>query len=164
MTQQELIDLTHQQATTKEQIHKAKRSANKELRKEHKILLRVFDVVFVLMILANVGALVLTNMLVMKANPTQELTELNPIAAEQYEFVSALDVHPVQLVWGAIIGAYFHILAYFGMTLIWLYFRFFSNNRKKLYQGMMLLTFWGSALFMDFFNNFGLWIGRTIWG
>jgi hypothetical protein len=162
MTQQKLIDLYHQKATLKENIHQAKREANRDLRKEHKTLVRVFDFIFVLMLLANIGALVLTNALVIKKEPTKQLVELNPIAAEQYGFESAAEVYPIEKVWSAILAFYIHIIVYAGMIATWLYIRFYSINRSNFYRGMFVILFWGCALFLDFFNNLGLWIGKVL--
>ncbi|KKN60169.1 hypothetical protein LCGC14_0534600 [marine sediment metagenome] len=159
-----LMNLYKHQVVLKEEIGKEKREINRELRRENKTLFRIGDVLVILMVLFNIGALVITNALVLKVNPEETFTEVNPVAAEVYEFVPATDVAPVNVVYGFILAFFFHIMAYTALITYWMYNRFYIVERKKLYHTLVLLTIWSMLILTDFFNNLGFYIGRLIWG
>ena len=159
-----LASLGAEQYILKERIREAKKECNRDLRKEHKTLFRVFDIVIIFIILANVGAMVLTNILVIRQDPNVVLTEANPITAEIHDFVPSTDRYPKGLVFGNLIGFSITVVVYVLIIGFYLYTRFYSVVRKQLYQNMITMTFLGMAIFLDFFNNLGIYIGILIWG
>ena len=160
----DLIELGKQQVMIGEKITAAKHEINRNLRKEYKILFRVCDILIVLMILSNIGAVVLTKALVVKNKPDIVLVEANPVAAEQLDITSAISVKPKSLVYGFIISFYMQVIIFASIISYYIYQRFHVIDRRKLYTNMVAILFFFLFLFMDFVNDLGLYLGKLIWG
>ena len=139
-----------------EEIRETKKLMHKEFMQEHKIKIRFLDISFILIILFNLGALVITNAMAMKA--PKVLYELNPVAAENH----GLELHPEsrKLMTMIITQMYFWAIL----------FAFYIYNRITLYNhfGIYVLGFviilYLTVTGFDFLNDFGFWIGRMIYG
>jgi len=69
----------------KERKKKIKEKHHKFVKDNRKVLLWL-DIAFVIIILFNLGALLITNALVIKDEPTKEIMEANPVASEIHGF------------------------------------------------------------------------------
>lgn len=160
-----LMDLYKEDILLKEKINGVERYANKELRQEYKTLFMVCDILVVLMILANVAAFILTNALAVKAEPNKPILEANSVAAKLHGFKPATEVYSKSKVYGFMIAFLFRGFIYAVIIGYYIYYRFHIIARKELLQKVSaVVLIWGVMLFLDFFNDFGLWIGKLIWG
>lgn len=132
----------------------------KNFRENHRGWILSLDMLMIACILFNIGALVITNMLVVKEVPDIEFVEMNPVAGEVQGFKTApTNVAIVFLVmvvkqciaWSVLIGCYVYLRQTNKTSREFWYLTFF----------MIFITFF---LGYDFFNDFGFLIGNLIWG
>ena len=135
-----------------------KKQLHRDFIKVNKTLVRVCDILLILAILFNIGAIVLTNMLVMKVEPTTVIVEANPVQAKNL----GIEAHP---------GGYAElaklIIPFLYWTVVVLLFLFW---RRVMYSDAILnlLLVWGVYLALltalDFFNNLGFLLGKSMFG
>ena len=120
---------------------------------KYKWLLRLCDVMFVLALLFNFGALALTNALVVKQDSV--FLENNPIVAEANDY----ELHPEHmsnlLIFVVSIIPYFCII---GSYLLW---RCTVRTKVSLVFGTLAVSWVFMLLTSDFFSNLGYFIGRA---
>jgi hypothetical protein len=126
--------------------------------KNHKKTLILLDIAFVLAILSNFGALLLTNMMVIKEEPNIVLMETNPIASKIHNF----EQHPEgsSLMLKFVINCLLWSLIIFG----YVYTRIKVKTKKDFDYLIFFTIFVWYTLTYDFINNLGLYIGKLIWG
>lgn len=143
---------------TNQRIKDCRRELHKEYLQSNKLKLRVLDIAMIMVILFNFGALVITNALVVKVNPTEPLMEANPIQSKMNgyvqnprgaEILNALLKQAV--IWFILIGAYLHL-------------RYNIFKERVYYAVFGLVLFYVILTSLDFFNDFGFWIGRMMFG
>lgn len=120
----------------------------------YKNLLKICDILFILAILSNFGAIVLTNALVVHKNPNVILLENNPAAAATYGY----EEHP-----NAITNLLMFLLAvvpYFMLISCYLYWRFNVERPIYIWFGVIAISWLFILLASDFFNNLGFYLGR----
>ena len=116
----------------------------------------ILDIFFILTILFNVGALVITNILVIKNAPESKFVEDNKAASERFGFEYGNEVR--------FSGYILHCLCWAILIFIYVLRRANVHNALTYWW----LTFW--IIFMvtftafDFFNNFGYWLGKVFYG
>ena len=120
---------------TKSILRNQKRKLSKIFKSENKIKFRMLDILFFSLILFNIGALVITNMLALKTQPDAQFMEGNPATAENYELVEAPDARPFMT------GFIIHIIAWSYIIGWYLYNRIYLHTKSEFY----------------------LFIGRSIW-
>ena len=160
----EFGNLHNQQLELKEKIYKAKRELNNQLRKDYRWLFRICDILIVLMILSNIGAVVLTNAIAIKNHPETKIVEANPVAAERYELLPATSIKPKQQVYGWIMAFFLEVIVFAAIVSYYVYKRFHIIYRNELFYLMIWAFGVFTFLFMDFANDLGLYIGKMIWG
>lgn len=143
-----------------EALKKEKKKLNKNLLRKNKKLIFILDILVIVAILFNVGAMMTTNALVVRENPEKEFKEANPIAAKNNNFVAP--PKPVAMV----IMTGFYIQAIGWIVLIGLYL----YNRQTFFKEEGL---WGLAIIaliifvflgLDFLSNLGYYIGKILYG
>lgn len=140
--------------------YKIDNQIKKEIWVNFKNLIHLCDALFILAILFNLGAGVITNVIVVKETPKIEFYETNIKTAEKYnyvpheqaekkfsDFIKFIDTWALGI-FGYIIIRFF--LIYYDYRLIYLFF--------------LVLIYLNIDLGIDFFQNFGYWIGRSIYG
>ena len=125
---------------------------------ENKAWIRVLDITMVIVVLLNFGAVFMTNMLVVRANPEIKLHEANTAQAEMNDY----EPHKQG---GALMKS---ILI---QTALWvIILSVFVSNRIMLisYPQLTVMTitviYFAFLLTLDFVNDFGYLIGVMIWG
>jgi ABC-type multidrug transport system permease subunit len=146
------------------EIKKHSKEINRQLRTEYKRAFKIFGWVVVLTIILNLGALLMTNALVIKAQPDKTFTEVNPVTAETHELEPATSTYPKYIVFGTLLAFLTTTIAY--AAIIGLYFntKFRSFSRKQVRYNLAALLFISAAISLDFVNDFGYLIGKLIWG
>lgn len=118
----------------------------------------ILDVLFILAILCNIGALLCTNMLVLKVEPEKKFVEANPITAKTHGFEPSL----LQIGLALMVGFILHSFVYVFLIFNYIYHRnrTFSESGYSLLMFMVLtiLCFWG----YDFLHDLGYVLGKVI--
>ena len=129
-----------------------------EYRENNKVKFKILDLLIVLAILMNLGAVMLTNMMVLKESKGEKvvLKEVNPVAAQ----VKDLAQHPF---WLEEAKAFFYqIVCWVLVFLLYFYQRQKTFNDVGYFILLGLVVFVVTAWGLDFFNNFGFYLGDLI--
>jgi len=138
------------------QIEQEKKKIHKELVKQNKTIFYLLDAAVIVAILLNIGALAITNAMVVKEEPTTAFTEVNVIAADVGGYVP----HPQSF-------ALFNMLlmkifSYTIIILMYGYLRFFAYTQSMLNTLYLFVVMLFVMSFYDFLNNFGFYMGKMI--
>jgi hypothetical protein len=130
---------------------------------KYMILRYVCDILFFGAIIMNMGALMISNMIVVKENPNAKVIEGNPISAQAQGF----EVHPeTSKVKDFFLKAYLPLfLSAFSLAALvtyYVYIRFIKYTKVWLILLYSSLCFF--LLAYDFINNIGILIGLRIYG
>jgi len=135
-------------------------------REKHKTILRICDILVIFSILFNMGAIVITNALVVKEDPTSEFHEANPSVRENFGFANAPNKvveggRTITQIWRALI---IHGIKLMLLILSYVFLRVTSYNYIGLINTIVVALFMFALLGYDFNNDLGFWIGTLIWG
>jgi len=152
-----IIDHTDQQIL-KEKLRLENRRLHYEYKKKYSKTFKLMDILFISLIIINMGALMLTNMLVLKNVPNSTFIEANPAASKIHNFETSAEAPSI------FSGFLFQMLMYGILALC-----YFSNRNNIRSHTGLILQF--SLIFLmfftcltDFTGNLGFWIGRLVWG
>lgn len=127
-----------------------------ELVKYYYYLFHAMNWMFFLSIFFNIGALFLTNALIVGNDPGVMVLESNPVASELHSFDEHPEAKPLYL--SFIIQCFFYLLLFVSFFMV----------KNSVYTEMQLFFSVGFIAFFcfitgyDFFNNLGYFIGRMI--
>ena len=127
----------------------------------HKKTIILLDILMILGVLSNVGALAITNALVVKATPGGEFVEVNPISAEAYDLKQA----PVEVRPGLWIAFGKQLIRYLfmGLTLgVYIWMRHKAYHWRDYLVLAVGASTWFVILLMDFAGNLGFYIGTLL--
>jgi len=144
----------------KNEVRAEKKRLHRSFTKRHSLFLKILDVCMVLAFLFNMGALSITNALVVKAEPDLKLYEANPVGAEMHNYEAA---EPSQAI-PAIIGLFKHIFLWSILGFLYIYQRTTIYGEAGLYFLLFLTLYILSVTSCDFFNNLGFLIGKVAYG
>jgi len=156
----ELILLKAKQKQLGYEIRQQQRNEHNRLYSSHKAMFRLMDIAVVLIIIMNFGAVALTNMMVVKQLPevVEHLREANVAQAKMNDW----EVHP---------EAARTMIIFVKQALIWAFILFcyiYYRNRiwTEFQLGVMisLVCFYFIICGRDFFNNFGYFAGKILFG
>lgn len=135
-----------------------KKEMNDKLKNQHPRLFRLLDALIVVCVLFNFGAVLLTNMMVVKAKPDGVILEGNPVTAK----IGGLELHPdaKKLIRAVMI----QMIAWLVGVGFYVYCREKIVRRNTLYMSAVLVGFYFIGLGWDVSNNLGLFFGKIIWG
>lgn len=165
----------------KERVNLSERRTEdkKQFRKNHKRWFLLLDIAIISIILMNMGALLLTNALVMKVTPDIIVEKLNPITNEVEEFIIPgseapilREANPVVAqresfiqhpeAWRIMYMFFFFGLVWSSMTWVYVMYRNNIKTNEKLNYLTLYVIFYGFLFSMDFINDLGFWIGKMI--
>lgn len=144
-----------------EKVRQEKERLNNNLRDEYKIIFKLMDVLFIFFFVFNIGAVIITNMMVVKEVPpdkTLELREVNPIQAQ----MNGYKTHPEYK--SLIIALLKQAAIYFIFSLGYFLMRYKLYTRFQLTMMLGIMFYYFSLSALDFFNDFGFVIGGWIYG
>lgn len=132
--------------------------ASREFRAVNKSWFQVLDSIGILLIIINFGALFITGVLAVKAEPSKGFAEANPVQCVwngwscHTNYLNVIIPMLKQIfVWAILVGLYIYV----------------RNNTFNI-TGLWILTFmiifYLSALALDFNNDLGLYIGKVVFG
>jgi len=162
-------ELVKQKAIIELNLKKIKRINHKKIVKQHKTLLRFLDILIIVAIISNLGAVIITNLIVVKSSPEiqqaetfkEKVTilgaeEANPIQAKANDYKTSDLVQSIFLKWilNAIIWAF--LLGFY------ISYRTHCSEEKDI-NSLILLTFIVATMTIkDFTNNLGWLIGLIL--
>jgi len=154
-------------------LQNKKRELNYSIKKEKYLLFQMFkfqykylfitmDILFVLGIIFNIGAVCLTNIMVVKEKAENNITfifyETNPVAAK----LDAYTIHPEKT---TLINKFIiQIILWMISLVIWLTLRFNVYSKLTLIAFVTMTIFWFMFLAEDFFSDLGFYLGKIIFG
>ena len=155
----ELPKLKFEKAKIEEQIKEEKRKEHQKIVREHRKLIRIGDILIILALLFNIGAVMMTNALVIKNEPGMKLVESNPVVANVKGFETTKEASKDYIKFTTL------LIFAFSSLLVWFaYLRFYMHS----YDGVIVyLLFTFSVFFLslwDFSNDFGYLIGKVLFG
>jgi hypothetical protein len=145
----------------------AKQTANKYYKDKYKNFIRFCDILIIISILFNFGAVAITNAMVVKADPQVQLYEANPTMQEHMNYAEAgdnvemSDKKDIEIFWKGII---IHMIKIMFLIGTYLAYRFFAASRIGIYNLLVISIIFFIMLGYDFSNDFGYWIAMKIWG
>ena len=156
----ELITLESKRRQLGYEIRQQQRNEHNRLYLSHKAMFRLMDIAVVLMILMNFGALTITNMMVVKKTPAvvETIMEANVVQAKLNNF----EAHPQATQWMKIFITQSIIWAF--LLFCYIYYRNRIWNEFQLGLLVSCVCFYFIICGRDFFNNFGYWIGKVLFG
>ena len=143
----------------KDLIRKEKSRLHKVLVMENKSIFRLIDILVIICILMNFGAVVITNQLVVRTNREEGLEtkfyEVNPSMAKYHGF----EVHPEYK--ELVLSLLKHLFLWFIIIICFLYYRLTMIHKYQLII-MAIITIIYFILFgLDFCNDLGYLIGTV---
>ncbi len=156
----ELITLEARKKQIGYELRQQQRNEHNRLYSSHKAMFRLMDIAVVLIIIMNFGAVALTNLMVVKEQPKvlTALREANVVQAKMNDW----EVHP---------EAARTMIIFVKQAMIWAFILFcyiYYRNRiwTEFQLGIMILLvcFYFIICGRDFFNNFGYFIGKLMFG
>ena len=156
----ELITLEARKKQIGYEIRQQQRNEHNRLYSSHKAMFRLMDIAVVLMIIMNFGALTITNMMVVKKTPivVESIMEANVVQAKLNNF----EAHPQATQWMRIFVTQSMIWAF--ILFCYIYYRNRVWNEFQLGLMVSVVCFYFIICGRDFFNNFGYWIGKVLFG
>ena len=142
-----------------------KKQAHNELVQKHKKVLKAMDILVVVIILMNFGAVLLTNFMVVKEKEvlikqgvieSYEIVESNPVQAKINNYKTN-DKSKVKFKSFIIFIIMWSILTY-G----YFYARTTFYTETGFYTLVFILIFYFLSMGMDLFNNLGYWLGKRV--
>lgn len=170
--ERELCDLVRDQGHIGSKITQKEKEIHKHFVSDRKTLFRILDVVFILTILMNLGAIAMTDYMVQKnryieaeeKNLTVEFIEANPIKAKTGGYKVAEDTETKTRVIAMIISLLSTAFIWSLMTYYYLKYRLNARHMRHVYRMMSFISVWFIVLAIDFFHDFGLFIAKIIYG
>jgi len=131
------------------ELEDAKRVARREFRERFHEKFRFMDLLVVIVVLFNFGAVTMTNYVVDTINSPGGFREVNPTSATIYGVAE----HPKAMV---LFGAFKIWTAMWSVLIIlYVYFRFNVMREETFYTTMSFISAYFIVLGLDFFNDFG---------
>jgi len=125
---------------------------------KHKTKFMIMNWCFVLMIIFNLGAVIITNMLVVKQNPTTKFVEINPQQCELNNYECPENTE-------GIFSAVLKQLVILSFLIGYLFlFRYVIISNLGFYIYICLVIFLFYTITNDFANDLGYVIGKILWG
>lgn len=130
---------------------------HKDFVQKYKNVFKTLDILLIVCLVLNLGTTLMTNVMVMKQNPTNVLVEMNPIVAE----INSYESHPQSNKWFVAIQmkAAFTILV-FGFYVFW---RRYAHKERHLTFLITSVGFLCYILSANFFNDAGYTIGKLLY-
>lgn len=133
---------------------------------KHKKFIKFLDVLIILAVISNIGALIITHILVVKNEPTKEFYEGNPVSAGVHNFETTKDTMGNPTPEGKIkyTGFIFTGAAWTFIIVAYIYFRRTLKTNTDLYI-LIGSVLWVAILSTtDVAGDLGYLIGKLIFG
>ena len=136
-------------------IKAEKKRLSKLYKRHHKHFLRFLDILMVMAFLCNMGALALTEALVVKENPPEEIVEVNIVGAKIHGYKAA----PLEIAIGVMLMFFKQVMLWSVLLFGYIYFRRSIWNDGGLYIVVAMSLYIFIATSLDFAGNLGYFIG-----
>lgn len=138
------------------ELKQARYGQAKKYRSDNPRKFRTLDIMIVIVIILNLGALLITNTLVVKDNPQKEFKEANPVQCKLNDFSchnympGLITIFKQLIVWGLLVAGY-------------MFLRASIHNNITYYSILIICLGWITIITFDFVNDLGYLIGVLIW-
>lgn len=138
-------------------LKETRNKASKECRTQHKGWFRTLDIIAIILVVLNFGALFITGVMVSKADPAVTLVETNPVqcAWNGWQCNNHMELAVPILM---------HMLTWACLLCLYIYIRNNTYNITRLWYLTIIVLIYFAAITFDFNNNLGLYIGKIIFG
>ncbi len=144
--------------TLKRNNERIRVASAKNYRKRNKKYFNALTFMLIFIILFNIGAMFITNMLVMK-QPDIELKEANPATANRNNFTLHQEAYRI------ISAFYLNMLVYAGLVFYHIFYTLkVIYTNKQLRSVAFSYIFLFIAFMFDFINDLGYMIGKWVFG
>ena len=151
-------DLLKRKKLINHSLKEEKKKLAKEFRSIERGWFRYLDIGMALVILFNIGALVLTNVMVMKENPQHELREVNPVQAN----LNGYELHEES---NDILNALAkQFLMYTLLIGYYIFLRLYTFTEEGLFNMIVMVSIMLLAIVLDFVNDYGYYLGKVLYG
>jgi len=155
-------ELLAKQETVKAEIKAEKLRLHKEFMKTHAKQVRVLDILVILIIVMNWGALLITNAMVERkaaiAGEVPEYVELNPVQAEANNWNYA----PIEVSKPVVQMLLRQVIAWAILGGIYLHNRKYVYTEEMFFVMIYIIAFYFLVLGSDFINDLGFLIGKVL--
>ena len=149
--------LSKKKSVTNE-IFQEKRRLHRKFVEINSTAVKVLDIALVLMICLNFGAVVITNMMVVKDKPQIVFQEANPIQGKVNNYEVASDA--VQFMKALV----FQIFLWSFIVACYMYYRRNIFTENGLYVMYWIAIYYVLMITFDFMNDFGYLLGKMAFG
>lgn len=143
----------------RERKYQLRKAAHKDFYYKNKVWFKTLDTIGIILIVMNVIALIITGLVVVKADPAKGFVEANTIQCKW----NGWSCHEAGFA-TLIIPVLKQILIWTILVCLYLY----TRSQTFTTTGMMILTaiiiFYCIAIGTDTFHDIGLYLGKIIWG
>lgn len=150
--------LIAQKKSVKHEIKQEEKRMHNALMVHHKTRLRWLDVSIALAILFNMGALAMSNLMIVEAKPQMKIVELNPVVgkAQNYETLPVEKAKPL-------LKQFYKPLLFYAFVVFFVIFMRMSMFTESILNAYTILVFYALAIFgYDFFNDLGYFLGKVM--
>ena len=151
-------NLVNEKKAINHDIRAQRKVLHKTMIKKYKWLFIAMDIIVVFMILINYGAVIITNMLVVRENPDVEIQEANAIQAELNDYKQHVDGQTVMM------AIFIQAIMWGVLLFVYLYHRITIGTYKEMLLMCFIVLFYLYLISFDFINDFGYLLGKLIYG
>ena len=155
--EEKYVELLSEQHKLALNVKKQKKLVHAEYVKDHKKIIYLLDVLIILSLLFNIGAMMITNALVIRVAPDKEFVELNPVQCQLQGFKCTED-------FSKLYGFMFHAFALGILLAVYLGYRCRVSDDKELLMIILFTSLIFVSCTLDFTNDVGYWFGKIIFG
>ena len=142
----------------KEDFKQERNVLHKKLVERYTWAFKTLDVLMIMVILMNFGAAFLTSLMVAKEKPEMEFVEANPIQAEMKGYETTPEAK--NMFYAFAIQATLWLV----MIFCYIYWRCYAFTELHLILFSTVVIGYFLILGYDFWNNFGYYLGVSLWG
>lgn len=140
------------------QIKQEKLSLHKKFVNNYKGLFRVLDFIIIAMMVLNLLTVMITNIIVVKKEPTTVFYETNIVQAKSNDY----EPHPkANTIFFTFIK---QILLWLVVMMCYVYFRRTTFTEEGLFLLLIIILYFTISILTNFFNDFGYYIGKILFG
>lgn len=153
---EKLSELKHKKFVANNNLKDHRRFTKWKFRFEHKQHFMVLDIIILVLVLMNFGAVFMTNNMVIRTaqDTGQEivLQEANPIMAEEHNLETSPQVQKEFMIFVS------HAAKWGLMLMGYILFRFNTYTETAMIATLCIICFYGFIIGLDFFNDLGFYL------
>ncbi len=142
----------------KKELKSLKKSLNHQYIKTNKWKFRILDIALIFIILFNLGALLMTNFMVVKEKPDKEFKEANQVQCDWNGYTCHSEGNKLMM------SFLKQVILWTVIIFLYIYFRGQVFSEEGYYFFVLIVLFYLIGTGTDFTNNMGYYIGKVVYG